>query len=156
MLTGEEITSARLSTINVVYCVGGVEIQIEVLVIKSVYCQYGQYSLTFRALALCQTKTNASRNVRLYYPYWQYTDLFKYYKLFLKQQVGVFRIKESFMETHVLQTTATRDPTYCVQYISIHIVVSERSSMETTDDHYTTILCKKNKNLLQYLQTIIF
>ena len=36
------------------------------------------YSLTFRALALRQRgegRANA-RNVRLYYPYWQYTNLF--------------------------------------------------------------------------------
>ena len=58
---------------------------------RSVYCQYGYYSLTFRALALRQRETGFSvslwrrekpvslwqtanaRNVRHYYPYWQYT-----------------------------------------------------------------------------------
>ena len=35
--------------INVVCCVGRVEIQIE-MIKRLVYCQYGQYSLTFRAL----------------------------------------------------------------------------------------------------------
>ena len=44
---------------------------------RSVYCQYGYYSLTFRALAREKTGGRANaRNVRLYYPYWQYTDLF--------------------------------------------------------------------------------
>ena len=55
---------------------------------RSVYCHYGLYSLTFRALALRQRETGFSltkflsderanaRNVRLYYSYWQYTDLF--------------------------------------------------------------------------------
>ena len=47
--------------------------------------QYGLYSLTFRALALRQrekktknknTRKANARDVRLYYPYWQYTDLF--------------------------------------------------------------------------------
>ena len=37
------------------------------------YCQYGWFSLTFRALALRQSGEN---NYRLYYPYWQYTKPF--------------------------------------------------------------------------------
>ena len=51
----------------------------------SVYCQYGQYSLTFRALALRQRETGENRfsltkgqcsKRQTYYPYWQYTDHF--------------------------------------------------------------------------------
>ena len=43
---------------------------------KLVYCQYGENSLTFRALALRQRETASARNVRLYYPYRLYTNLF--------------------------------------------------------------------------------
>ena len=72
---------SKNSTINLVCCVGRVELQIE---IKKGRCSANTDSLTFRALALRQRETVSlwrranARNVRLYYPYWQYTDLCRF------------------------------------------------------------------------------
>ena len=43
---------------------------------RSVYCQYGQYGLTFRALALRQALSDEGPMLETLDYYWQYTDLF--------------------------------------------------------------------------------
>ena len=82
---------------------------------RSVYCQYGQYSLTFRALALRQRETENkwanARNVRPYYPYWQYTDLFIFRfvsLLCLRSTLRLFQNREIVCNTIVSMPTSCK------------------------------------------------